>query len=794
MLRNALVTSYRTIVNNKTYTIINLIGLVLGLTASFILLVYAINETSYDRCFSKAGLIYRIIFTDTKASSSPCGNSMLKATLAGKLPGCVSIARIVHESNIPGKMKINAGGVLKETSNFICADPELLNILDIRLIRGKAGLNGQIRNPVYISESAAKRYFPGGLSLYRVIEFSNSHRLYHLTLAGIFADLPWNSTLKADFIAGLGFQEQLLGDFMPDRLELFRSFNDFSVESLCEFSPGTDIKAVTMMIPKLMAGTGWNEKGVRVSFQPLRDIYLQSADFWNDFHLTGNRLSVYTYSWLAIFILLLAGINYAILSTARSALRFKEIGIRKVLGALKYELRLQILIESVLLTFMAFPLALFVMGLIDPRITGMPDYTITMYASNLPKYIVLFAGITLLIGILSGLYVAIYLAGLNPINALKARFFSPKKFSLSKVFIGFQLFITLSLLICMITIYSQIRLCYVNNLSISRSGIMLIPVQPPDYKTYSVLKSKLEKTAGVLSYSGTSLFQLPANTSITVKTRMEGYKDLISVEIVYIDRNFFSALGIPIEMGRDFDTASINRNEIECTLNEEATRVFKLQNRLGGIFNGANIVGIVKNINLHTLHDRILPTEYIFNPFAVNTVIVHYRQGAEQNVIRDIRKAWEGTFPNKPFSYSFYRQKLRSAYQKENNFVIAVAIFTILAFIITGMGLFGLALLISERKTKETAIRKLFGASNVQIIMRMQKEFLIYTGIATAFAIPASWVLMELWLKEFYYRVGVSIWVMLLSVITVTLFVSAILLVRTVKVLRANPINALKYE
>jgi putative ABC transport system permease protein len=175
-------------------------------------------------------------------------------------------------------------------------------------------------------------------------------------------------------------------------------------------------------------------------------------------------------------------------------------------------------------------------------------------------------------------------------------------------------------------------------------------------------------------------------------------------------------------------------------------------------------------------------------------MIVRYQEGSEQNVIHEINKAWTEIFPAKAFNYSFYRHELVSAYKKENNFVFAVAIFTILAFLITGMGLFGLALLISERKTKETAIRKVFGASNVQIIMAMQKEFLIYTGIATVFAIPVSWVLLELWLREFYYRVGISIWVMLLSLVTITVFVSAILLVRTVKVLRSNPVNALKYE
>ncbi len=794
MIRNALVTSYRTIVNNKTYTIINIAGLVLGLTAAFVLLVFAINETSYNTCFPGYKKLYRIIYTDSKGVMIPEGSSLIKQLLITNIPDCKRVARIIQKQYMPDKVKILEAGMATDVDDFICADPELFGMLDIGFKRGGASTAKHIPNCIFISETAAQKYFKSEPDLMQIVTLRVGPNQYEMKIAGIYRDLPWNSTITADFIADPAFYESLLKDAMPDLLPVYNSFDDFSVESVCEFTEGTDAGAVSAMLPGILKDPGWKNAKLKISFQPFKDIYLESADFQNNYQLKGNKLSVYTYSWLAVFILLLAGINYAILSTARSALRFKEIGVRKVLGATRKELRIQILIESVLLTFMALPLALFLLGLIDPRITGMPDFTITMYASNMLKYIVFFAAITLMIGILSGLYVAVYLAGLNPINALKARDHTPGKFSLSKIFIGFQLFITLSLLICMITIYSQIRLCYISNLSISRDNILLIPLKTPDYKKFMSLKSAMNRVGGIISFSGTSAFSLPSNSISLVKVRSLALKEPILVELISIDNGFFNTLGIPIVRGRDFDTANIKRNEVECIFNEEAVRALGLKQAVGFIMNDAKIVGVARDFNIHTLHSKINATNFVYNPHAINTLIVRYKQGRELEVINDIQRCWKKIYPKIPFTCSFFRKELRSSYKKENNFVMAVAMFTILAFIITGMGLFGLALLISERKTKETAVRKVFGASNFQIIYRMQKEFLLYTALATVVAMPVSWALMELWLKEFYYRVNVSIWVMLLCVITVTAFVSAILLFRTLKVLRSNPINALKYE
>ena len=794
MIRNALVTSYRTIVSNKTYTVINLTGLVLGLTAAFVLLVFAINETSYNQCFPKQKQLYRAIFKDSKGQASPSGSKLVKPLLIRHIYECKAVTRIMHAMFMPARVSVVGSDKIYESPDFICADEEIFGMLDINFTRGDHNVASEKPNRLFISETALKKYFRGDLILLQTIRLLVGKKSYDMALAGVYKDLPWNSTLKADFIADFPFYEKILNEAIPELSPIFNSYHDFSVESLCEFSKGTDVKGLAGRIPSILDEKDWKDAKINISFQSFRDIYLESADFQNNSQLQGNKLSVYTYSWLAVFILLLAGINYAILSTARSALRFKEIGVRKVLGATKTELRIQILIESVLLTLMALPLALFLLGLIDPRITRMPDYTITMHASNMLIYIAFFAGITLIIGVLSGLYVSIYLAGLNPINALKARYFTPGKFNLSKVFIAFQLFITLSLLICMITIYTQIRLCYISNISISRQNILLVPLKAPDFRKYSSIKNNLAGNTDVISCSGTGLISLPSTSINTVKVAVPTSEKPVIIEWISVDKDFFKTLGIPIVRGRDFDTASIRKNEIECIFNEENVRACGLKNPLGMVLKGAEIVGVARDLNFHTLHNRINATSFLYNPYAINTLIIHYKQGREQSVIQNVQTAWEAIYPKIPFKYSFLQKELGHVYKKGNNFVIAVAVFTILAFIITGMGLFGLALLISERKTKETAVRKVFGASNFQIIYQMQKEFLVYTVLATIVAIPVSWLLMDLWLKEFYYRVNISLWVMLLCVVTVTLFVSGILLVRTLKVLRANPVNALKYE
>jgi len=794
MIRNALITSYRTIVNNKTYTIINVTGLVLGLTAAFVLLVFAINETSFNTCFTKKDRLYRAVFTDSKGLSTTGGSRLFKSLLPCNIPECKKVVRMVSEQQLSLKMKVDAGNKLYDCKNFVYADTEIFNMLDLRFVRGGIQPGSLKQNSLFMSESAVKKIYNGEVRLFQKVSLMAGKNRYEMILAGIYTDLPWNSTINTDFIAGLPFYETILKDNMPELVAGYNSWDDFLVETLCEFSPGTEIRSIIPVIQEVLNNNVKKDVNVKISFQSFGDIYFESGDFANNSNLTGNKLAVYTYSWLAFFILLLAGINYAILSTARSALRFKEVGVRKVLGATKRELRIQILIESVLLTFMALPLALFLLGLIDPRITGLPDYTITMHASNMLKYILFFAGITLVIGILSGLYVAVYLAGLNPVNALKARYFTPGKFNLSKLFIGFQLFITLSLLICMLTIYSQIRMCYVSNLSISRQNILLVPLKNHDFKKYSAIKSKLAGIPDIISFSGSGLFSLPSKDFNVLPFHLPNSQEPVHIECVNVDRDFFKTLGIPLIRGRDFDTSSMERGDIECIINEEGAKTLKYKNPLGVNIDQTKIVGVSRDFNFHNLHYKINATRFLYNPFAISTLIIHYKQGRESFVVEEIKKAWEAVYPKSPFDHSFFRQELRDAYTKENNFVTAVAVFTILAFIITGMGLFGLALLISERKTKETAIRKVFGASNVQIIFRMQREFLLYTAIAAIVAIPVSWLLMQLWLKEFYYRVNISPLIMIMCVLAVTTFVSVILLMRTLKVLRSNPINALKYE
>jgi putative ABC transport system permease protein len=795
MLRNALVTSYRTILNNRTYTVINLIGLVLGLTAAFVLLVFAINETSYNRSFDKKDRLYRIIITDSKGARTPSGSILLRPLLQQKVKGIVTSARIIHSMHFPGQASLVSAGKAEEIRDLISADEELFQILDMVFVIGSAPLTQNPGQRIFLSESAAKQYFgTSSLALGKPLIVRIGKKDYPLRLAGIFRDLPWNSTIRASFITDLSFYEKILGDLSPALLANHLSFEGFTAETILELGKDTRPEELSAKLDKGLDDKSWLSQKATLSLQPLTGIYLESNDLQNNAHLAGNKISVYTYSWLAFFILLLAGINYAILGTARSALRFKEIGIRKVLGATKPELRIQILIESVLLTLIALPLAMFFMGLIDPRITGVPDYTVTMHSVNLLKYILIFALVTIFIGILSGLYVAIYLAGLNPINALKAKFGTPGRFNLSKIFIGFQLFITLTLLICVITIYQQIKLSYISNLSASGKNIMLVSMQGLDWRKYFAVKHSLKNLEPGGLISGVSCTEIP---SATFALRpMKGILSEVPVQTEWfdIDNKFFTTMGVPLIMGRDFDTTCNDRGEYECIINETAMKELGFSKPLGVVIDGFKVVGIAKDFSMHTVHQKIKSAAFRFNPYSVQTLLIRFQSGSEKQFASYVGEIWKKTVPDRPLRYSLYRSSLENAYQKENNFVTAVTIFTLLAFVITGMGLFGLSLLIAERKTKETAIRKVFGASNTQIILRMQKEFLIYTGIAAVIAIPVAWGLMEIWLSEFYYRVIVSIGTMTISVLAVTLFVSGILLYRTLKVLRINPINALKYE
>lgn len=799
---NSLVTSYRFIMKSKIFTVINLTGLTAGLTVSFFLLIYIINELSYDSYHDRPDRIYRVI-THMGETVLPYSPSGLPELLNARSGGVAASGGLVKLDFMTGPVTVRSHASYGEQDGFYCADSSILRILrfDLPPEQRRAGLSRP--GSILISRSASRTFFGAAEAIGQPLIVTSANITDTLTVTGVFEDLPWNSSLEIDFLAGMDLLKMMLDSMGIDLAAERAAYGDYYLENFMVTTGSGSIREIEEALPGLLDSLGLAAQEISFRFQPIQDIHLGSEEISNDFHKRGNRSSLFYYGSLALAILLLAGINYSILNTARSAMRFKEIGVRKVLGATRRELRMQVLLESILLTSLALPLSFLVLGFAEPYADRMYGYNVQLYTWNMLIYIPLFALITVIIGAISGSYLAIYLSALNPLKALKNQGFTVKRFSLSKVFIVFQLLITLFLLGCVLIIFAQLDYCLNTDSGIRKQNLLIVSFNPAEFRHYPRLRDNLKGKEGVVSVSGSSIIP-PSNDFRNIDytvVREDNTSSTYSLENYYVDNDFFTTLGVGTVAGSDIrqpardpgDTASAGLPP-PVVLNREAAALMELERPIGTSLGAGVVTGIVEDFNIHSFHSKISPAVFTYNPAECSYLVVRCQAGQDAKVRELIRREWEQLAPGLPFRCSTFDDELKLLYTGEKQFGQMVGSFSFLAFLITGMGLFGLALLMIERRLKEIAVRKIFGASDYDILFRMQKEFLIYAAIASVISVPVTWLVMQGWLASFYYRVPMHWYLFVIAILGIILFVSSIIMIRTWTVLRKNLMNVLRYE
>jgi len=793
---NSFVTSYRFIMKSKLFTAINLIGLTAGLTVSFFLMIFIINELSYNSYHDKNNRIFRILAHTGDGITISSSPSLLAEILKERSPEVLQSGQIISLIFTTGPVAVQQGQAYVEEDGFYCADPAILDILSFDMLSGDGKAALETPGGVLLSRPTAQRYFGKMDPIGKSIEIKCMGIPVTLTVRGFFEQLPWNSTMDIDFLAGMDLFTKIFLENGIDLAAETQAFADYYAENYILVNDAESITELTEGMPALLDSLGIGKEQVSFTFQNIRDIHLDSEEVSNDFHKKGSRSALFYYGSLALAILLLAGINYAILNTARSALRFKEIGVRKVLGATNKELRTQLLTESMLLTFLALPLSFLVLGLVEPFVDSFYGYDIQIYTWNMLIYIPLFAAITLLIGGISGGYIAFYFSALNPLKALKNELFKRKRFNLSKVFIVFQLVITVFLISCMLIIFAQLDYCMNSNSGIRKENLLIVSFNRGEFTGYPELRDKIRDQKGVMSVSGESKI-LPTNDNSTISYTVLG-KDSVSrtysMENYIIDSDFFSTLGIEFVAGEDIRLPDTTKSKAPIVINQAAEEMIALQQPVGKTLGKNIIAGVVRDFNIHSFYSRISPAIFALDPAACSYLVIRCRPGMVDLVRQETEAVWKEMAPELPFSCSTFNDELNRMYSDEEKFGQMVASFSFLAFLITGMGLFGLALLMIERRLKEIAVRKIFGASNRDILYRMQKEFLLYALLASVISVPATLYIMHIWLSAFYYRVPQHWYLFVISILFITGFVSSIIMVRTWTILRKNLINVLRYE
>lgn len=790
MFSHYLKTALRNLTGSKIVSIISISGYAIGLTCALLILLYVLNETSYDRCHKNRKQIYRVLVEYVGFWEQPLTQYILAPTLKSNFPEITGITRINWLF-----ADIKKGEEYITNVRFSSADNDIFKIFTLPFLKGDP--ESALTDPfsVVISESMAREYFMNEDALGKILTIKLWEEEIHLTVSAVMEEIPENSTFRADFIV----PTDLAAKYWAQRFNQ----NDFMVNWTATFFGHTYLLLQKNYQPSELEKKftefekTYLPEGFKIKFhlQPLKDVYLRSSHLVNN-RAEGNIRNVYTFALVGFIILIIAGINYTILTTARSSTRSKEIGIRKVAGAGKNTLVKQILGESIITSFLALPVALLLSHLLLPYINQLFRRQLAIHYSENWQFIAGFILLTLFVGLISGSYLAFYLSSFQPADVLKSKINTGITRSVyQKVLIVIQLIIFIVLILGTVVIYKQIRYALQQDMGLNKEGLVMIYFDNDDFrKRYGSFKEEISKNPEILNVSG-AVFSPPYNGGTEWEVpRVDDPDQVIKVEGLAVDFNYIETLGFTLIDGRTFSPEFAGDSNA-IMLNETAVIKLGLVDPVGQLINNQPVIGVIKDFHLHSFHKEVKPMIISIMPLKyAHEVVIRIKPENISRIMVFIEDEWKEFAPDVPFDYSFFNDALEELYRDEQRFGKIISLFTLLAIFIASIGLFGLSLFIGEQRVKEIGIRKVFGSSVIRIIKLILKEYILMVLIANLIAWPVAYYLMNKWLQNFAYHTKIDIWLFIGAAALSMFIVLTTMSFQTIKAAQTNPVKTLRYE
>ena len=790
MFRHLLLSAFRHYKSNKLNLLINMVGLTLGLSATILISSYIIFELGFDRHNVNKNRIYRIV--DYKADvqwAEPKAPYILGEYIIQDIREVESVVRIGY---LP-YAQIRIDKDLERTRLFRTADPSVFNIFSFTFLEGTPQNALKDHQSVVLSKSMADQYFPDGNAYGSTIEVINRKDVFVLTITGIIEDLPAKSSLQANFIGHIelslkGYeQEQWSSNVRTDW------YNDFfNLFILGEKGVGQEIleSRITELVDTYKDPVIKQE----YSLQKLTKVHLFS-DYLVNAGRTGNIKQIYLLLAVGTGILIIACFNYIILSIAQSAMRTKEIGVRKVFGGTRKQIRNQILGESILLSLISFPVAL---GLAEVSQTKIKQLFLVDFPSPLndPVTLLVVVLITILVGFISGGYIAFYLSKLNPVLVFRHKLArGQSKYLFQKILITLQIFIFVSLLSGTQMIHKQIQLGQKKDLGFDHENLARVYLGRRQLTNiYDIFKDELLQNTSVIAVSGGMV--LPPTNSKMVST-IPGLDDperVISIEGMVADFDIIVALGLNLLEGRTFSKKFVTDSNT-MIINETAAKALGNNNPVGERINNKEIIGIIQDFHLHSLHEKVAPLEIsISDPKYVSDMLIRYQPGQFQRAQEHVKNVWEKYAGEAYFEMIDFQEAIGSLYTNEKRIARITSIFGGLAILIATFGLFGLSMFTARQRTHEIGIRKALGAFSIDILKMYARDFLILVVLANLLSIPLSVYLMNKWLSNFAYQTGIQADTFLLTFIFSVVIVLLTIIYYAQRLASVNPAHTLRYE
>jgi putative ABC transport system permease protein len=803
MLRHFFQIAIRNLKKRKLYSFINIAGLTIGMTCCILITLYVQNELSYDRYHAKSDRIYRVTqtFRATQPGENPgppspqdfwvWGCAPVGAALQADFPEIEKVVRFMS----PNSILLQHGEKRIQQDNILYMDSTAFDVFSWRMLYGDPHTALIAPNNIVLTQSVAKKFFGDANPVGQTLRADNQGSLL---VTGVMQDVPANSQFNFSCLISMATERQ-------QRPDIFSNWSYVDFYTYLLLKPNTTARSLQTQAAAFVKRHNPDDKGYAISFEKMTDAYLHSQAIRQP-GPTGSLTNVYLFSCIAVFILFIACINFMNLSTARSLERAKEVGVRKVLGVRPSSLVRQFLAESVLLSLFAGIAALLLASAsisFIGRLAGKDLAHINFFSARMISGI---AALSVIAGVVAGIYPAWFLSGFKAITVLKGKFNpSGKGVSLRKALVVFQFTVSIVLIAGTIIVYRQLAFVNQHDLGFRKDQVLIIDFAGDNQVTQHIetIKSTIAQQPGVTSVAASRAvpgeFLPNAGTRIETPDGKMGQQDPFIYEI---DFDFIPTLQIPLVAGRNYSRAYPTDSAASMVINEAAARLYGYNHpadAVGKKFDQwgrkGTIIGVVKDFNFRSLHQKVEPLTLRYGyPYTLNRIAVAIKGDNIPRTIAQLKQTWDKLAPQRPFQYHFLDQSFSEQYQADQQFGRLFTFFSCLSIFIACLGLFGLSTFMAQERVKEIGIRKVLGSSQGSIVMLLSKDFIKLVIIAIVISVPLCWWVMNNWLQGFAYRIQIGPLIFLESGLIALAIALATMTWQSLKASMANPVKSLRAE
>jgi putative ABC transport system permease protein len=785
MLKNYATITWRNIKRHKTYSFINIAGLAVGLACCLLIALWILDERSYDRFHENCDRLYRVVV------NSPASGGMRKIVatppplgpaLKKDFPEIAETTRLSYW----GSVIIRARDKSFNETNMIVVEPSFFSLFTFPLVKGEGATSLSTPNSALISKRRAESFFGNEDPIGKVIQVDNRFDYF---IRGVFREIPHNTHIRQfDLVlpwSHLNHMEWYDSD----------SWGTLSYRTYALLNKKASFQDVNQKILKNYSSESRNE----FLLEPITDIHLRSHYQLS----TGLRGIVYVYifSVIALFVLLIACVNFMNLTTARSFSRAKEIGMRKTIGALRRHIIVQFFGESLFMTFYALGLALALICLVLPEFNKFTEKQLNIHSIFNWQAVIGLIGITLFTGFVAGSYPALYLSSFRPVHVLRKVLLTGKKKSVfRRVLVVLQFSMSVILITGTLVVNSQLSYMHNRKIGWDRENIIKISLSGEMKKSFDILKTELLKHPRISSV--TAAYSEPANfesSSSGVDWEGKDEEEIVNVTLNLVDYDFLDTLKIELAEGRSFSKEFPTDATEAFLINETLAKMMETGSPVGAKFSfigrEGQIIGVMKDFHFHSLRTDIGPLAIALGSDDYwNYALIKIHQDNVSSTLEDLNKIWEKVFPYSPFAFRFMEEDYERQYKSEMRMGKLMNVFAGLAVFIACLGLLGLTSFALEQRKKEIGIRKVLGASAGKVLLILGREFVFCVLVADVIAWPIAYYMMSGWLRNFAYRIGVGMEIFIFSSLLTLAVAIAAVTFQSLRAATSNPADSLRYE